>query len=220
MERKYYIIISGSFVGIILLVLIIGGFLLGSLVLNSIVKYAWIPIISILACIQIGFIVWSMKNFIKYCPNDSFIQKLFAYISFIFGEIVRATISIAFFACICKNFIGTFECIFEEGVTSGNFLLNIIVYGLATFLDIGLAILIFCASGGLSYFISVLIEEGSAISGGILSLVLSIIFFVLVEALIGYGYPETAELLFSNIPILNLFFTDPILYKIVRLFIS
>lgn len=211
-------IIDLGLLALIILIMSVIGIAAGSVVLNSIMNYAWLPIVGILIIVHIIFLIMTIKdNF--YCGDDAKALKISGNVIYGIGEMIRGFISIAFFACVCKGFLLNFAEGAEEGGANG--FLTIVFSFVIVILDLFVALLVFGISLGVCYISGIIVEEnGYTFVGGIVNLLLSVIFFILVEALIGYGYPNASKALFENTPFLNMFFSDPILYKIFRCFTS
>lgn len=186
----------------------------GSVGLNYVVTQAFIPLTIILVIIHIVLLV---INIISNCSenDEKTIIKIPGNIFYGLGEIIRSFISITFFLCVCKGFLINFSE--SDGLFETVFAFIIVLS------DLLVAALIFITSFGITTLSNNIIsEDDNFIFGGILNFILSILFFILIQALICNFYSEVTDILFKNVPILKrLFsFSESIIYKIYIFFKS
>lgn len=191
------------FVGLIIIIL---GALLGATLLNTILNFIFIPSIIILILVHIiGIILFDLEIYNESKSKPPFL--ITGITLFSIGRLLRSFLEIVYFAVLCKSFISIFqEC---DGILDHVFFFIVFLLGLL--------------EGFFIFFISALIDAKlidnyhPALFIGIVSLLLSIIFYILVE---GWAHPLFAEL-FVDTPILNSIFRNPsILDKILLHFFS
>ena len=209
-------IIDLGFLVLVILILSVLGILGVSVALNNIMSYILIPAVIITAIVHIIVIIYWIKENIDE-SKDSLPLTISGNIVFAIGEIIRSFINIVFLSCVCEGFLLNFTEATEKGTSFDPF--SIVFSFLIFFLDIGLSVLILYVSWWGGNCIRSVVQE-CALLGGSVDAILSVIFFILVEALIGYGYPNTLKELFGGMPFLYEFLADPILFKIIRCFIS
>ncbi len=227
-----YIFFDLGFVVLIFLIAIIAGGGIGSTGLYNFLDSNLLTAITIFVIIHLILLIIVL---IKFFYKNTVKQKtalVLGNLLYTVGKIIRIVTETCFIACLFKGFLMNYQScdnFFDKGLALFVFLLDFLLVGITSsasgFIDwctIQIYDLMYHEDPYFKKYEHTNEETYedlifSTLIIGIISIVLSIILFLLVEFLISHGYSSPAEALFKDVPILNNFFKDvSILGKIFK----